>query len=40
MTTTTMEQAEDEGAEVHYHGMTGKAITNYKGRTRRTADTV
>jgi len=40
MTTTTMDQAEGEGAEVHHHGMTGKAITNFKGRTRRIADTV
>jgi len=39
MTTTTMDQAAG-GAQVHNHGMTGKAITNYKGRTRRIADTV
>jgi len=40
MTTTTMEQAEGEGSNMYHHGITGKAITNYKGRTRRTDDTV
>jgi len=26
MTTTTIEQAEGEGAEVHHHGMTSKLL--------------